>query len=209
MTIEYVKRGRGRPKKDQAGFSSTRDALLRAGIVQLTETGFVATGIEAILKHVGVPKGSFYHYFASKDAFGLELVAEYSRFLEHKLDKHFHNLALSPLDRLQSYVDDAADGMHRYDYTRGCLVGNLGQEVQALSKPFRTALSDALKRWQDKLSALLLEAQQFQQIAQDIDCDEAAYTFWAGWEGAVLRARLEKSDRPLISFARFYIRGLK
>ena len=65
--IQPVKRRRGRPPKHLQGFSETRDALLHSGVEILTEKGFSASGLDEILKRVNVPKGSFYHYFDSKD----------------------------------------------------------------------------------------------------------------------------------------------
>ncbi len=58
---------RGRPPRINREHGDTREALLRAGMEILTEQGFVATGIDTVLKRVQVPKGSFYHYFDSKE----------------------------------------------------------------------------------------------------------------------------------------------
>ena len=65
-TANTQKKSRGRPPKQIGGQHQTRTALLRAGVEVLTEKGFTATGIDEILRRVGVPKGSFYHYFGSK-----------------------------------------------------------------------------------------------------------------------------------------------
>src|SRR5574343_259443 len=93
-------RRRGRPPRQRADLIDTRELLLRTGLEVLTEKGFSATGIDEILGRVGVPKGSFYHYFDSKEAFGLELIQRYGDFFAHKLDRHLRNTALSPLGRL-------------------------------------------------------------------------------------------------------------
>lgn len=70
-------RRRGRPCKHAADLGETRELLLRTGVELLTEQGFSATGIDQILRRVGVPKGSFYNYFKSKEAFGAELIERY------------------------------------------------------------------------------------------------------------------------------------
>ncbi|MCG8124941.1 MAG: TetR family transcriptional regulator, partial [Candidatus Thiodiazotropha taylori] len=126
-----LKRRRGRPPKDQAGFSQTKAELIRSGMEVLTEKGYSATGIDEILRRVGVPKGSFYHYFKNKDAFGSELISNYAKFFEHKLDRSLGNRSLPPLQRLSLFMQDAIDGMARHQFKRGCLVGNLGQEMGA------------------------------------------------------------------------------
>jgi len=71
------------------GFNETRESLVRAGLVALTEKGFSATGIDEILKAVGVPKGSFYHYFDSKEAFGAELIDRYGQYFARRLERFF------------------------------------------------------------------------------------------------------------------------
>ena len=204
-----AKRRRGRPPKDPSGFRDTRAALIRSGMEVLTEKGFSASGIDEILKRVGIPKGSFYHYFDNKDAFGLELIDHYAAFFRHKLQKFLTNEALSPVERLQAFMLDASDNMARYEFRRGCLVGNLGQEMGALPESFREQLCRAFSDWQDRVARCLKEAQTSGDISHSIDCEEAAYMFWTGWEGAVLRAKLERNPNALTSFSDYFLASLR
>lgn len=197
-------RRRGRPPKQRDERIGTRELLLRAGLEVLTEKGFAATGIEEILARVGVPKGSFYHYFQSKEAFGIELIQCYADFFARKLERHFHDPALAPLARVHAFIDDAKSGMRRFDFRRGCLIGNLGQEMAALPESFRAHLKDTFEDWQRRLAACLKEAQQAGELRRDADTAQLAAFFWIGWEGAVLRARLERSTAPLDIFSRSF-----
>lgn len=181
---------------------------MRAGLEVLTEKGFSATGIEEILGRVGVPKGSFYHYFDSKEAYGLDLIERYGVFFARKLDRHLGDHTLSPLNRLRAFVMDATEGMARHDFRRGCLIGNLGQEMGALPESFRARLKETFEDWQARFSACLSEAQQAGELAADADPARLAAFFWIGWEGAVLRAKLERSARPLETFAGLFFAGL-
>lgn len=201
-------RRRGRPPKQREALGDTRELLLRAGLEVLTEKGFSATGIDEILGRAGVPKGSFYHYFASKEAFGLGLIERYGEFFARKLDRHLDNRSLPPLARLHAFVDDAKAGMARLGYRRGCLIGNLGQEMGSLPESFRARLKETFEDWQARFSACLKEAQEAGEVARSADTDQLAAFFWIGWEGAVLRAKLEQSARPLEVFAAFYFAGL-
>ena len=201
-------RRRGRPPRHREDLIGTRELLLRAGLEVLTEKGFSTTGIEEILSRVGVPKGSFYHYFDSKEAFGLDLIERYGEFFARKLDRHFCNPALSPLSRLRAFVIDATDGMARYQFRRGCLIGNLGQEMGALPESFRTRLTETFDDWQARFSACLVEAQQAGELPANADSAQLAAFFWIGWEGAVLRAKLERSAKPLEVFADFFFASL-
>lgn len=209
ITQSAPKRRRGRPPKDQSVLNEARAALIRSGTELLTEKGFTATGIDEILRRVGVPKGSFYHYFASKDAFGSELIENYASFFQHKLDRFLLDEQRPPLDRLAAFMNDAITGMARFDFRRGCLVGNLGQEMGALPEPFRAQLIAVFDSWQQRVARCLEQARAAGQVRDDIDSQETAYVFWTGWEGAVLRAKLERRPAPLIAFSKHFLGSLR
>lgn len=208
METNAVPRRRGRPPKLREDLTDTRELLLRAGVEALTEKGFSATGIEEILGRVGVPKGSFYHYFDSKEAYGLALIERYGVFFARKLDRHLGNRALSPLNRLRAFVVDAQEGMARYEFSRGCLIGNLGQEMGALPESFRLRLRGTFEDWQARFASCLAEAQGAGELVSDADTAQLAAFFWIGWEGAVLRAKLERSAKPLEIFSGLFFAGL-
>ncbi len=202
------KRGRGRPPKTDDSNRGTRERLIRAGVEVLTEKGLANTGIDEVLKKVGVPKGSFYHYFTSKDAFGLELIDNYATFFAHKLDRWLLNEDRSPLSRLQDFVDDAKEGMTRFEFKRGCLIGNLGQELGALNDNYRQPLEDVFVDWQNRVAACLEKAQQADEIAPNTNCSKLAAFFWIGWEGAVLRSKLVKNTTPIDLFTETFFVNL-
>lgn len=199
---------RGRPPKILRENQDTKAELIRSGVELITKQGFTASGIDQILKKIGVPKGSFYHYFASKEAFGIEVIASYTLYFNQKLDKHLTNDTLSPLQRIEQFVNDAKSGMERYQFKRGCLIGNLEQEVSLLPNSYRQQLINTLAQWQKKMADCLLLAQHEGEISQDTDCQALAEYFWIGWEGAVSRAKLVKSSQPLTQHFHHFIMGL-
>ena len=201
-------RRRGRPPRAANGYSETREALLQAGMAVLTEKGFSATGIDAILSKVGVPKGSFYHFFASKEAFGSVLIERYAVYFAKKLDQYLLDEKLAPLDRLKAFIHGAQQGMARYDYRRGCLVGNLGQEMGSLPESFRGQLATVFKDWENRVAACFQEACVKGDLVRGTDCQRLASYFWIGWEGAVLRAKLEGSPQAIEFFSEFFFAGL-
>ncbi|KAF0863995.1 TetR family transcriptional regulator [Pseudomonas sp. LD120] len=174
----------------------------------LTEQGFAATGIDAVLKRVSVPKGSFYHYFDSKEAFGQAVLRRYADYFARKLDRWLLDTTELPLQRLRNFVEDAKSGMIKYQFRRGCLVGNLGQEIVVLPESFRNELEDVLLDWQKRLTICLRQAVNQGQIDADSDCEALAAFFWIGWEGAVLRARLVQDLRPLDVFTNGFLTGI-
>ena len=198
-------RRRGRPPRLIPGHGATRDALVRAGVALLSEKGFAGTGLDEVLGQVNVPKGSFYHYFPSKVAFALSVVDAYAAYFARKLDRSFEQGALSPRERLLHFMDDAAAGMARFDYRRGCVVGNLGQEIGQLPDAIRERLREVLLDWQRRTAAVLTEAQRGAELDPTVDGDDLAAFFWISWEGVVLRAKLERSAAPIETFRRNFM----
>lgn len=206
-TVRPVVR-RGRPPKVPREHEDTREALLRCGIEVLSQQGFTATGIDSVLKRVNVPKGSFYHYFDSKEAFGQAVLERYASRFARKLDRLLLNEVELPLQRVRNFVEDAKASMTKYEFRRGCLVGNLGQEVMALPESFRLELENTLRDWQKRLACCLREAASQGQIEIESDCDSLAAFFWIGWEGAVLRSKLSRDIQPLEIFSDGFFRGI-
>lgn len=208
MTMTKPQARRGRPPKVQREHADTREVLLRCGMETLTEQGFAATGIDAVLKRVNVPKGSFYHYFDSKEAFGQAVLRCYADYFARKLDRWLLNDSELPLQRLRNFAEDAKASMTKYQFRRGCLVGNLGQEIIVLPESFRNELEDVLLDWQRRLATCLRQAVSLGQINADSDCEALSAFFWIGWEGAVLRARLVQDVRPLDVFINGFLAGV-
>jgi TetR/AcrR family transcriptional repressor of nem operon len=184
MDSGQVKRRRGRPPKS-GEVGATREALIRAGVAAFSEKGYSSIGLEELLGSAGVPKGSFYYYFASKEAFGLEVIGAYTAYFTRKLDGWFGDNSVLPLDRIRNFAADAQAG--------------------ALPEGFRERLTEVFADWERRLARVLASAQARGDIGAGSDCDELAAFFWVGWEGAVLRAKLERSGRPIELFAHMFL----
>jgi len=179
---------------------NTKEKLLRIGTELMTSQGFASTPLDKLLKQSGVPKGSFYHHFGSKTGFGLAVIESYNEFFQHQLKKQFLNADLTPVERLRAFVTSAADGMQKYDFQRGCLIGNLGQEISALDEDFRKAIESIFNQWADLTGDLFEQGKHARQVDHSANTSLLAQTFWIGWEGAVLRAKLQQSAAPLYLF---------
>ena len=200
------KRPRGRPTKHGCNYADTKEVLIHRGIELLTERGMNAMSLHDLMKSIQVPNGSFYHYFANKEAFILEVLDAYELYFVKRLNKFLNQTDLSSLEKLQNFVKDAGEKMQKYDFKRGCILGNLGQEVSYLPQEIIARIESIFKVWEKLVSDCLHQSNSQYSLA---DCDEAAYQFWIGWEGAVLRARLVKSTSPLHAFYRLFTLAVK
>lgn len=207
-TLVVQKPRRGRPPKVERKFTDTRQELIRSGLEVLTETGYLSAGIEAVIKNIAVPKGSFYHCFKSKQEFGLAVLAAYGAYFAHKLDKYLLNIDMPPLERMTAFVLHAGQGMAKYQFRRGCLVGNLLQEAPLLPEEFPVQLKAILGEWESRVARCFADAKAQGLLLANASPERLAGVFWSGWEGAVMRAKLYQSTEPLDQYWEFFLHSI-
>jgi len=178
----------------------TRARLIAVGAKLVHEKGFNHTGVQEILQASGVPKGSFYFYFQSKEEFGMAVVDFFSQFIAAKMDAHLNDGYLPHVERLKSFFDAMMEYFRHEGCSLGCPVGNLAQELADLSDTFREKLKQALNTMEAKLVACLEAAIEANELAAGIDPYEAASFILNSWEGALTRMKTEKSLEPLVVF---------
>jgi TetR/AcrR family transcriptional regulator, transcriptional repressor for nem operon len=176
-----------------------RDRLLDAGVSALLSAGYAQTSVDDIVKRAGVPKGSFYYYFASKEALASDAVARYAE-MDEPLREALGNGNGKPLVRLKRYFDTYVAHYETKAFVSGCLFGNLALELSDLSPPVRQALSQAMRDWALAIETVLIEAQETGDLSAKVECRTMAGFVVNAWEGALLRMRVEKSAAPLQNF---------
>jgi TetR/AcrR family transcriptional repressor of nem operon len=178
----------------------TRTNLVRAGLRMIYAEGYAATGIQSIVDGADTRKGSFYTYFASKEAFGAEVIDEYSERGQSKLRDFLCNSEIAPLARLEAYFDDRIEAFRASNYARGCLMGNFSAEAADHSVLIREHLAKHFRAWSSIFENCISEAQNQGAISSQFPAVSLADFVLNSWEGALLRMRVEKSDAPLIEF---------
>jgi TetR/AcrR family transcriptional repressor of nem operon len=178
----------------------TRTDIIKAGTGIIARQGFNATGIDAVLKAAGVPKGSFYHFFASKEAFGLAVLDSFAERYAQKLDEFFNDESLPHLQRLHNYLDYSMQRLVKHSFSTGCLAGNLGQELADQHESFRLRVEEIFQSWKQRFAACFRSAQTTGELSVDLEPDLLAEFLLTGLEGAILRARVKKSLQPVRDF---------
>jgi TetR/AcrR family transcriptional repressor of nem operon len=187
-------RARARPQNE------TRARLISVGTEILSEKGFGSTGVEEVLGKAGVPKGSFYYYFESKAQFGLAVVDNYECLWAQKLTRLLRDPAVPPFDRISNYISEGIRGLEKYAFRRGCLIGNIGQEMAGLDDDFRFRILNVFNSWAGYIADCLSQAKARGELSASIDVEALSKFFWFAWEGAVLQAKLERSVEPIKQF---------
>jgi TetR/AcrR family transcriptional repressor of nem operon len=175
-----------------------RDQILTAGLEALHSRGFNATSVQDITEAAGVPKGSFYNHFASKEDLGAAVVEQYT-LRTAKRRAILADVRLAPMARIRSYFE-AMVALPKYPGAPGCLLGNFGAELSNQSPAIRERVSAAFEDWSLTLARVIEEAQSAGDLKTDIPAKATAAFLIDAWEGAVLRAKVEQSRAPLEAF---------
>jgi TetR/AcrR family transcriptional repressor of nem operon len=174
--------------------------LLEAGMKIMQEKGYTNGGLQQVLDAVGVPKGSFYHYFESKEVFALEIIQHYDCNYTEAVLSCLRDPSHSPLERMRNYCLAGREKVDRGSCTSGCLIGNLSQEMASQSERLREKLDEVFIRWRDLFAAAIEEGQAWTEIDARYAPVELAEIFLSGWEGALLRAKSTQSTGPIDNF---------
>jgi TetR/AcrR family transcriptional regulator, transcriptional repressor for nem operon len=179
---------------------SVREQIVEAGLKTLLEKGFNAAGVRDITDAAGVPTGSFYNHFASKEALGAEIVERYAQ--ENSRRKALRDKTLPALERLRRHFEGLGQIYAGLDYRRGCLLGNFSAELADHSPLIRERLAALFAAWTWDIEDALRDAQADGSISGRADPADLAAFLLDAYEGALLRARAERSGAPLERFIR-------
>ncbi len=188
--------------------SGTREKLLEVGAQAIAEKSFNGCGLAEILSRAGVPKGSFYHYFGSKEDFGVAVIemqiAQYMELLRPILSDRRR----SPLARLRQVFEMSREECHANGAARQCLIPRLALETAQLSETVHAAVKCAYDQWSSVLAQVIREAQSSGEIGRSHDPDRLANVLVMLWEGATIRMQIDRSLQPVDDFLAFVFDSL-
>ena len=184
-----------------------RSRLLRAGLDLVHARGFAATGVKDITDAAGVPKGSFYAYFPSKEAFAAAVLDYYWSDIEARVVPILESDGPAR-ERITRFFKALADEHEAGNFALGCLVGNLSLELGGQSEPIRVELARILRRWDDAVAACVSAGQGGSGFRVDRSAEELASTLIEAWEGAALRGKVTRSRAPYDRFEKVTLPAL-
>jgi TetR/AcrR family transcriptional repressor of nem operon len=180
---------------------NVKEQLVATSLSLLHSKGFNATSVQDITAAAGVPKGSFYNHFASKEALGLEVLQRYAE-KAAELGAALHDTSLPPLARIQQYFRDYIASNVERDFNCGCLLGNFSTELSNQVPAIRDEMQVAFGKSAGVLADVIAAGQRDGSIGKTHAAAELADFVVDAWQGAVLRSKVEHSREPLDRFAR-------
>jgi TetR/AcrR family transcriptional regulator, transcriptional repressor for nem operon len=181
---------------------TTSERLVEVGLVLMGKAGYHASGLQEILSTAGVSRGSFYHYFNSKEEFTVAIVHCYIKREETRWRRILTDGGDKPLQRLRVYFENLIEVSGASAPIPGCLIGGLSLEV-AENHLLQRHLSSSFSMWQEALVTLLQEAVSVGEFQATTDLHPLAGFILNSWQGALVRSRADRSDSPLREFIDF------
>ena len=178
--------------------SNTKEHLLTTGYKLIAQKGFTAVGIKQILDTAGVPKGSFYHYFASKEAFGEAIISHYFTQYKQRLDI-IGSQNVSAQQKLYDYFQNWYDTQQNNCDHEKCLVVKLSAEVADMSEPMRKVLHAGYQQTITWLATQIKAGWGDNSVPRpdNIAAESMAKRWYFAWLGASLVAKISQTDTPL------------
>jgi len=188
--------------------SSTRERLLEVGAQAIAEKSFASCGLAEILSRARVPKGSFYHYFGSKEEFGVALIEHEIALYMELLRPILSDRRRTPLARLRAVFEFGRDECKKNGSARQCLIPKLALETAQLSETVQSAVKCAYDQWSALLAGVIREAQAAGEIPRTHAPARLAEVLVMLWEGATIRMQIDRSPKPVEDFLAFVFDSL-
>jgi TetR/AcrR family transcriptional repressor of nem operon len=174
--------------------------MLKEGLRLCLSNGFSAASVRDITRAAGAPLGSFANHFASKEAFGIEILALYRETWRNRFHANLLNEAIAPREAFVQFFDVLRKDQERLEYKAGCLLSHYSLEVCSMSDEFRASLIEAHKERSAGFAAGLRRAVAAGDASPDIDCDEMGAFLDEALQGAIMKVRVERNPAPFDRF---------
>ena len=177
--------------------ASLKEQLVDRSAAVFLERGFNAASVNDIVQAAGVPKGSFYNHFASKEALAVEVLGRYvdDLGLGELADPH-----ASPLGQIRAHLTANIAAREAAGIEYGCLLGNFSTDAVALNEGLREAVTQGFARWIDAVAAAIARAQAAGEIRNNTDAHTLARYLISGFEGAIAQAKTLRTGSPVDDF---------
>lgn len=177
--------------------TDSRQSILNAGQRTIAHKGWSAVGLTEILTAAGVPKGSFYYYFNSKEAFGEVMLARYFNEYLADMDAMFARPDVPAAERLMDYWRTWRATQSLDDCEGRCLAVKLGAEIADLSEPLRVALEHGTTAITGRLETILEAGLGDGSMSLKSSVPVTAQTLYNLWLGSSVMAKIQRTPAPM------------
>ena len=156
------------------GYKHSIEEILDTGYDVLRKNGYHNVGINQILKEAGIPKGSFYNFFESKEDFANKVMQRYGETNTQWMQGFFDNSDLSPIESLKSFYKFMIDTNENDEFLSGCIINNMSIEVGRINNTMASKANEQFIGWLNILANVINKGQNLKEITKKADIIVAA-----------------------------------
>jgi len=178
---------------------TTKELILDEGIALFRRHGYYGTSIKMVLSTCGVPKGSFYYYFDSKEDFALAAVDQYAQTYLNMLE-NINKQPLSPVEKIIIFFGRLIDFYSTQQYKQTCLMSILSFDVGSEIPSIRQRIESHFTSMKAELASIIQEAQEHKNLTNHVEARSLAEFFINSFNGALISMKYRQSGQPLRDF---------
>ncbi len=175
------------------GYKHNKEDILETGFHVLRKNGYHGVGINEILKEAGIPKGSFYNFFESKEDFAKQVMEHHGVEQANWIEGYFKQAKDTPINNLKEFYRTLIHLNETDAYSSGCLINVLSSEVGRTHDVLALEANQCFLGWINIISREIEKGQNEGQIRKDFTALEIAEYLHSGIYGAFSRMKVTRS----------------
>lgn len=179
--------------------TETRQKLITAAVGLMLQQGYAGTSVDQICSAAGLTKGSFFHYFDSKEAICRAAVDWWGEFGTALYDEAWKDPEMDPLEQLHRFFDIMIGFNERPDQACVCMVGMMSQELSGINPAMRELCETHLQKWVEPVIRVLRAAQEKHPVKIPFEPEEVAWFLNSLWQGSMLIGKTRLDQQMTIS----------
>jgi len=183
--------------------------ILEKGLELIREKGYTNTGIDDILKVNDIPKGSFYNFFKNKEEFGVRAMQIYTDRQIVWIESILGDKTKKPVERLKHFYESLIAANIDESCRKGCLIGNMTQEMAGLSYPIGRQAQESLQKISTIIAGCIKEGQDLKEIRTDYPAEDLADYLHNSFYGFLLRAKAGRDRKQFDIFTEMMFNFIK
>jgi TetR/AcrR family transcriptional regulator, transcriptional repressor for nem operon len=186
----------------------TRKKLIQAALTLMLRQGFASTTVDQICAEAQLTKGSFFHYFPSKEAIGQAALDDFAMAGTQLYSAAWEDPQLDPLQQLHRIFDIMISFNQSRTQPCVCMVGMMSQELSRTNATMRKSCEKHLTHWNKMVTKMLTAAKKLHPPRIDFDPTQVAWFLNSLWQGSMLIGKTRQTPKMIIQnlqMARNYV----
>lgn len=175
------------------GYKHNKEDILETGYHVLRKNGYHGVGINQILQEAGIPKGSFYNFFESKEDFARQVLHQHGDQQASWIASFFEQASGSPTENLYAFYETLIALNEQDDFLSGCLVNVMSNEVGRTNDKLAAEANQCFIGWITIIASEIAKGQQAGEITKAFSALELAEFMHSGVYGAFARMKVTRS----------------